>query len=547
MRSPPEELVRPDKLLKHALFPAPPPGAGWIAASGLVLGLAHPPFHLLLPSFLGLVPFGIWLARLPDGDEGRGLAFRGGLWLGIVYYTLLLYWLASALIIYSLLAVLAFVVTVGLLSLLLAVATTGMHHVRHRLGWPLWVALPVFWTAAEWLRAHLGPISFPWQELGYTLTGFPRLIGAADLVGARGISFWLAMLSGLLATAFVGRRRGLRGRAWLALGGWLAGVAAPVGYSIWRWQSLEVRPVATVTAVQPNVPERIKLQDPVAAFDSAKSSIESLLAGHDPAREIDLLILPETVIPRPIDPILAQGFMGRPDIYQWVRGLVRSTGAPVLFGSIGVENRSQEEWDYYNSAFLTDDRGASKARYDKHRLVPIVERVPFLDPDWFTWAEYFGGFSPGTSPGVVGLDESRFGVLICYESIFSGISRGYRLQGADFLVNITNDAWFGWEGSWWGRSGALWQHPSHLVLRAIENRIGIARVGNTGISGTLDPLGRVHDTTRLFEPAIFTADLLTTDRLTLFARTGDLVGWIAALAAVVGAVLPRRRGRNARE
>jgi apolipoprotein N-acyltransferase len=518
---------------------APPPGVGWVALSGLVLGLAHPPFHFLLPSFLGLVPFGIWLARLPEGDEGRVLAFRGGLWLGIVYYTILLYWLATALIFYSLLAVLAFVVAVGLLCLFLAVATTGMHHVRRRLGWPVWISLPVFWTAAEWFRAHLGPISFPWQELGYTLTGFPSLIGAADLVGARGLSFWLALLSGLLAAAFVAWRQGHRGRAWLALGGWILGVTVPVSYSLWRWQTLEMRPIATVTVVQPNVPEQLKLEDPVAAFDSARSSIEHLLAGHEPAQDVDLLILPETVIPRPIDPILAQKFMGRPDIYQWVTRLARSTDAPVLFGSIGIENRSQEEWDYYNSAFLIDERGARRARYDKQYLVPVVERVPFLDPAWFTWAEYFGGFSVGRNPDVVALDGGRLGVLICYESIFSGLSRDYRLQGADFLVNITNDAWFGREWPPWSRSSALWQHPSHLVLRAIENRIGIARAGNTGISETVDPLGRVQGATELFTPSIFTADLLTTDGLTLFARVGDVVGWIAALAAAVGVILPR--------
>ncbi|MEJ2372156.1 MAG: hypothetical protein P8Y07_15055, partial [Gemmatimonadales bacterium] len=85
----------------------------------------------------------------------------------------------------------------------------------------------------------------------------------------------------------------------------------------------------------------------------------------------------------------------------------------------------------------------------------------------------------------------------------------------------------------------LWQHPSHLVLRAIENRIGIARAGNTGISETVDPLGRVQGATQLFTPSIFTADLLTTDGLTLFARVGDVVGWIAALAAAVGVILPR--------
>jgi apolipoprotein N-acyltransferase len=140
--------------------------------------------------------------------------------------------------------------------------------------------------------------------------------------------------------------------------------------------------------------------------------------------------------------------------------------------------------------------------------------------------------------------DLRFGVLVCYESIFAGLSRRYRLQGADFVVNITNDAWFGREDEWWSQSGALWQHPSHLVLRAIENRVGIARAANTGISQTVDPLGRVHNETKLFERTIFTADVLTTDGLTLFTRTGDLVGWLAALAAAFGAVLPRIRQRR---
>ena len=519
-------------------FPAPPPGAGSIAVSGLILGLAHPPLHLLLPSFLGLVPFGIWLGRLPEGEEGRWLAFRGGLWLGLTYYTLLLHWLITALVSYSLLAILAFIFAVGLMSLILAIATTGMHQVRHRLGWPLWIGLPVFWTAAEWLRAHLGPISFPWQELGYTLSGYPILIGSADLVGARGLSFWLAALGGLLATAYLRWRSGRRRAGGLLLTGWVVTLSLPVGYSVWRFQALDMRPAATVTAVQPDIPGKLKL-DRAAALDSTIRSVERLMAGHEAGGKVDLTVLPETVIPGPIDPILAVGFLGRPDIHSWIAALSRESQSAVLFGAIGIENRSQEEWEYYNSAYLIGARATSRPRHDKAHLVPVVERVPFLDPDWFDWAEYFGGFAVGQSPAVMELREGRFGVLICFESIFAGLSRDYRRQGADFLVNITNDAWFG-RPEWWGRSAALWQHPSHLVLRAIENRIGIARSSNTGISGTVDPLGRLHDETELFDPAVFTAEILTTEGLTLFARVGDVVGWIAALAAAAGALWPRR-------
>ena len=144
-------------------------------------------------------------------------------------------------------------------------------------------------------------------------------------------------------------------------------------------------------------------------------------------------------------------------------------------------------------------------------------------------------------------DGATFGVLICYESIFAGLSREFRRRGADYLVNITNDAWFGSEEpSWSRRSSALWQHPAHLVLRAIENRIGIARAANTGISEIVDPLGRVHEATELFTSAVFTADVLTTRGLTPFSRFGDVVGWLAALATAVGAVLPAIRGGAAR-
>lgn len=527
----------------RARFPAPPPGSGWIVSSGLLLGLSHPPSHLLIPSFIGLVPFAVWLDRLPEGEEGRRYAFRGGFWLGLIYFTLLLYWLVTSLVVYSLLAILAFAFTVGAISVLLGVVSTGVHHVRHRLHWPLWVGLPVFWTAAEWFRAHLGPISFPWQELGYSLTGFPRLIGFADLVGARGVSLWLVLLNAVAATGLLAWRGGRRRGLWLSGVSWLAVLAVPIGYSIWRWESLELRPAATVTVVQPNVPESIKLNSEVAV-DSARQSVARLMSDWDREPRPDLLLLPETVIPQPIEPILGVRFLGRPDLRSWMGGLAMWTRASVLYGAIGIENISQEEWNYFNSAYLIDAFGRPVGRYDKRRLVPVVERVPFLNPEWFRWAEYFGGFSPGRASAPLETGDLRFGVLICYESAFADLGRGYRRQGADFLVNLTNDAWFGRESPRWTRSAALWQHPSHLVMRAIESRIGIARAANTGISQVLDPLGRVQHATELFEPAIFTADVQTTDEITLFARTGDVAGWLAALAAAAGVVLPRIRRRR---
>ena len=160
-----------------------PKNPGILLVSGVLLGLAHPPFHLLLPSFFALVPFILWLESLPPGPEGRREARRGGFFLGLVYYTLVFYWLLIALIFYTPLAILAFLAPVLILCTFLAWLAGAVRSVRERLGWPVWAAFPVFWTANEWLRGHLGDVAFPWMQLGDTLTGFPWLIGAADLGG----------------------------------------------------------------------------------------------------------------------------------------------------------------------------------------------------------------------------------------------------------------------------------------------------------------------------------------------------------------------------
>src|SRR5690606_23789234 len=138
----------------------------------------------------------------------------------------------------------------------------------------------------------------------------------------------------------------------------------------------------------------------------------------------------------------------------------------------------------------------------------------------------------------------RFGVLICYESIFAGLSRTYRRAGADFLVNMTNDAWYGRE-PWWARTSALWQHPAHLTMRAIEQRVGIARAANTGISMYVDPHGRTYQRTDLFEPDVRIDTVYTTSAVTLYSRWGDWLATMAAVATLALLVLAWRTGRRA--
>jgi apolipoprotein N-acyltransferase len=511
--------------------------------------VAFPPFHLVFPSFVALVPLGVWVAGLPEkDDEGRREALRGGFFLGLIYYTLVYYWLLTSLIYYTPLAILAFVLPVLILSGFLAAGTEAMRLARGRLGWPAWLFLPVFWTALEWLRGHLGPVSFPWMQLGDSLATTPRLAGAADLVGSRGMSFWLALVGGLGAEAWLAWRVGGAPRRRLRgpILGLVVVLALPIGYSLVRWSTLDLRPAARVGVIQPDVPEDLKMRAG-AATDSGMTafyrlSADSLLPHAD---SIEMVVLPEGIFPVRIERIPSYGWPGRPDIARRVQRVARAMDARVLYGAFGTKDLNHARYDLYNSAFLTDTAGRLIGRYDKHYLVPVVERVPFVPPAWLDRFQFFGWFSRGETAPVFRSDGGRFGVLICYEDVFAQRARLYRNEGADYLVNITNDAWFGRATPWWSRTSALWQHPAHLVMRSIENRMGAVRSANTGISEIVDPLGRVSHQTRLFTPAAFRGAVLTTDGRTLYDRWGDVVGWGAMLAAVGAVLAALWKGRRA--
>ena len=543
-------------------LPRIPRRPGPLLLSGVLLGVAFPPFHLVIPSFLALVPFAVWVAGLPESDEqGRREALRGGFFLGLIYYTLVFYWLLTSLIYYTPLAILAFVLPVLILSTFLAAGSEAMRLVRGRLGWPVWLLLPVFWTALEWLRGHLGPVSFPWMQLGDSLATTPRLVGSADLVGSLGVSFWLALVGGLgaevwlawrspvagpggRASATAGRRAGSEAEGALTgprrrlrgpLLGLVMAVSLPIGYSLVRWSTLDLRPAARVGIIQPDVPEDVKMKSD-AATDSGMTafyrlSADSLLPHAD---SVQLVVLPEGVFPVRIERIPSVGWPGRTDIARAVQRVARGLDARILYGAFGTKDLNHARYALYNSAFLTDTAGRLIGRYDKHYLVPVVERVPFIPPAWLDRLQYFGWFSRGENAPVFRSDGGRFGVLICYEDVFAQRARLYRNEGADFLVNITNDAWY-------GRTSAPYQHAAHLVVRAIENRMGVARAGNDGISEFIDPFGRPYDQTRLEVRTSVTDTLVTSDAHTVFTAWGDWPGVFSVIAAL-GLLLASWRG-----
>ena len=508
------------------------PGSPWTLAAlaGLLLAAAFPPVAAAPLVFVALVPLLVALDSCPRGPVGRWEATRLGLLAGAVYFGLTLSWLLTALLRFSLLAIPAYLGAVAVLAGLVGAFGAAVHLTRDRLGWPLAIRVVVFWTALEWVQAHLGPLAFPWLGLGTALAPIPALAGAAELVGARGLTAWIAGVNGLLATALV-RLRAARPVMAPAAGA-LALLIPPALFGWIRAATLELEPVARVAVVQPNIAQEVKL-DPRLALDSSLAALTTLTGRLEPG-QADLVTWPEVALPITLE--RERQLVGR------VAAMSRRVEAPILVGAYGTD-APEGAGDRFNSAFLVDAEGVRGPRYDKRRLVPFVERTPFLrTPAADTAAGRFGSLAPGREAPRAALEDGRrFGVLICYESAFAPLGRSYRRPGdgqpgaggpADWLVNITNDAWFGGEAPG-SRTAALRQHPSHLPLRAIETRTGVVRAANTGISMFVDPIGRSYGHAPPFQPALLVETVYRADVRTLYTRWGDWLGTLLAVTALL--------------
>ena len=508
-----------------------------VVSGAIALTASYPPFPLPFLSFLAITP-AVLLIRQAVSEANPRHAFRWGWWYGLITNALVLYWMIVALWHFTPFSALGYLATIAIIGLLTGV--TFWFVVRMRLalpGVPLWAVLPVAWTTLEWTIGHLGDIRFPWLGLGTSLADARVLVQWADIAGARGVTLWLAWCNVMILEAAM-PEQGAGSRAWR----WRPAVAvlltlvAALGYGLWRMKTLAVRDVGVIGMVQPNEGFREKW-DPAHA-DSVVGKLvglsQQLLAGTPrPA----LLIWPEAAIP---------DFLWRRPVWEAeITGVAREGRVPVFTGVFWADSTWRTPLDpYYTAALLIDSTGQWRGTpvYAKHYLVPVTERVPFVPiavfraiPGLRRWS---GGFTPGTARPVYRTSVGQFGVIVCYESAFEDLPRYYRAHGADFFVNITNDAWF-------GSTTAPAQHASHLVLRAIETRMGVARAANSGITEFVDPLGRAYDQTQLDTEAAIAGTLTTSDVVPLYVRLGDWVGVLVVLLTIGGAAfLLQRRFRS---
>ena len=418
------------------------------------------------------------------------------------------------------------VASAAILSLYTGAFLLLLNLIVRRFGDQGLAAAPFLWTAIEYLRSF-DDLAFPWTLIGNTQTYYLPLIQYAEITGVYGVSFWIVSVN-LLIFLLVKNTKGRR-RSVLLSGGIALSFLLPFLYGTAKIP--KGRPGGAIKAaiVQPNVPIPVKWGRSGAGVDISLNILRktSVQASQE---ALDLIVWPETAVPT--------NLRGRPKYRDAVHALVDSLEIPILTGAPDYIYETKET---YNAAFLFRPGRRDLIRYDKIHLVPVSERMPYVDLiplwvwekiNWETFSLNFGpaNFSRGKTLTIFELPKSTFAVLICFESVFPDLVRQFVQREAKFLVNITNDAWF-------GRTSSPFQHARIAVFRAIENRIPIVRCANTGVSMFIDPFGRTSQVTKIFEPALIIETIPLHGEGTFFTRYGNLFSKICVVIAGLALLL----------
>lgn len=488
-----------------------------------------------LPAPLGFLAWGAFVpllvaleARLRRGAPARSL-FALGYAFGLVFYLIGVHWIAllsDVAITVPWLRYPAWIAAAAYLALFSGAGTLLAGWLARRAGLPLGVSFPAAWLLLEELRGS-GELGFPWFQPGYTQHSYAPLVQLASLGGVGLVTLWLLFLNVLLWRLL--RRPG---RARVALGAVLV-VLVPWLWGLRALAAAPARPGPTVALVQANIPGEVKWsglhqREILARF--LELSSEAAEARERPV----LIIWPETATGSYLRRQLDQGLE--------VAAFATRTGVPVFSGYAHYEFDSTGRALQYNAAGLFAPGAGLGPFYAKRHLVPFGERMPF---QWLVpalgkldlgQAEWTAGRRTVLFPSAGG----PFSCLVCFESIFPDLARRDVRAGARWLVNITNDEWF-------GNSAALAEHAAMATFRAVENHVPLARCANTGLTLLIDSNGRVTQRLPVFRAAVLRGALSVPGPPTPFTRLGDWPGVLAAALVGGGGVraLTRRRGERA--
>ena len=487
-------------------------------SSGALTALAFPKFGLSFLAWVSLLPLLFLLLKRTPRQS-----FWLGLTAGFIFYAILLYWIPSVPAHYgglspwlSLLVYLILVLFLALFWGLFGFLSTRLHRRFPRLGYLL---LPLVWISLEYILTYI-LTGFPWGLLGTTQYKNLPYIQLASLTGVYGLSFILVLFQSAFVYSFASRKRSpffvvLGLVLFLHLGGWLSiRKIAPTSDSF------------TASVLQGNVSsdiywDQVSPEEVRRLFEQHMELSEQ--AFQSGAR---LIIWPEFSV--------TLCFSCPQEIYQYFKdrltAFVQTRKATLLLGT-NETTGPPRDLKYRNTALcLAPD--LSITQYYKMHLVPFGEYTPYKKIFFFIEkvTHAIGDITPGTDHILHQFEDNKFGSPICYEVIFPDLVRKFAKKGASFLVTITNDGWY-------GKTSAPYQHFSMAVLRAVENRRFLLRAATTGISGIVDPYGRILSQSELLTRTFLTGQITPSQELSFYTRFGDLLPLVGLTLTVISFIL----------
>ncbi len=537
-----------------------------------LLTLAYAPMNQCYLAWLGLVP---WLIVISRCKSYKSAIFWG--WLsGTVFFIANMWWMAYVTLpgMIGLMAVMASYW--GVMGAIIRVQVSGFGvqpagltpNPESRTLNPIFTAAA--WTSLEFIRGNFIWKGLPWLYLGHTQTPILPVCQIADVLGVYGITFWIVLINAVIASFWL---NGFRVRPIARPAAAIAGLTVLiVAYGVWRIKQTVLEPGPLVLVVQSNYPQSNDGSKGATEKESFDFHTSTTVAALTRNPEIDLVVWSETVMPALNEQtrLFLAGTTYGQNLDLVRKALINLAGVyqtGLVFGG-----RFQGDWkvvnDYAvagetrNSAYFIERSGEfSHLRYDKIHIVPFGEFMPFRKslPWVFELIRKFGPpdmdnyelaageesnlsvFPLRRTKNVLDLSTWRFVTPICFEDIDSGLTAKMFRPGedgkkrADILINLTNDGWF--------KANEMPQHLQVAVFRSIENRVPTARSVNTGISGFVDSVGRVHDTIAAGTEGSSSAKLMIDPRVTFYTWFGDVFAWIC-VSATGSAMLLRAINRK---
>lgn len=496
-----------------------------------LLALSYPPFPL---GFLAPFALAIFLNYI-IGKEPRE-AFRLGYVKGVLWALLTLFWIATN-------TVPGAIITILVTPLQYAVVWWLFQRIHRRNEAAALWSFPIIWTAAEYLR-HFSDLRFNWLNIAYTQTYYLPFIQFIEWTGYMGLTVLLGYVTVLVYLILFKQENRVRRAIILA-----ALMVIPTVYGFYRMRDFQnhKHPTLRVGVVQPNVDPfekwDVTFQD--STFKILKNSTLELAEANP-----DLVVWPETATPF---------YLRYKTFYlNKVHGLVDSLNIHLITGTPDAQIIDEDDYMTYNAAFFFKPRSANFESYNKMALVPAAESMPFKKALPFLRKLDVGGgdFFSGDSFKVFSVAKKarsdslgsnisshpqvKVSTIICFESVFPHLVRRFVERGARILAIITNDGWF-------GNTSGPYQHAQYAVLRAVENRVSIARSANTGISFFIVPSGKKYEVVALQKRAVIWRDLPITTKPTFYTRHGDWLGTLCAVISIplIGFAFINRRRKSA--